>query len=72
MPNDFIVNIKLKKAAFWLNNNPELNISDITYKLGFSSPKYFSKCFKEQFGLTPSAYRKNDTLHEDEENDDEE
>lgn len=71
-PNDFIVNIKLKKAAFWLNNNPELNISDITYKLGFSSPKYFSKCFKEQFGLTPSAYRKNDTLHEDEENDDEE
>lgn len=71
-PNDFIVNIKLKKAAFWLNNNPELNISDITYKLGFSSPKYFSKCFKEQFGITPSAYRKNDSAKEDDENEDDE
>jgi signal transduction histidine kinase/ligand-binding sensor domain-containing protein/DNA-binding response OmpR family regulator len=57
-PNDFIINVKLKKAAGWLTNNPEYNISDITYMLGFSSPKYFSKCFKEQFGLSPSAYKK--------------
>lgn len=57
-PNDFILNVRLKKAATWLNNNPEYNISDITYMLGFSSPKYFSKCFKEQFGVSPSVYRK--------------
>lgn len=43
-----------------LTNHPELNISDITYTLGFSSPKYFSKCFKEQFGISPSSYRKSE------------
>lgn len=59
-PNDFIITVKMKKAASLLTNNPEYNISDITYMLGFSSPKYFAKCFKEQFGVTPSSYRKAD------------
>jgi signal transduction histidine kinase/ligand-binding sensor domain-containing protein/DNA-binding response OmpR family regulator len=59
-PNEFILNIRLKKAAFWLANSPEYNITDITYMLGFSTPKYFSKCFKEQFGVSPSAYRKDE------------
>lgn len=57
-PNDFIITVKMKKAMELLTNHPELNISDITYALGFSSPKYFSKCFKEQFGISPSSYRK--------------
>lgn len=57
-PNEFIQNVRLKKAASLLSNNPEYNISDITYMLGFSSPKYFAKCFKEQFGISPSSYRK--------------
>lgn len=57
-PNDFILNVRLKKAAFMLSNHPEYNVSDITYMLGFSSPKYFAKCFKEQFGVSPSTYRK--------------
>lgn len=56
-PNEFILTIKMKRATFLLINNPELNISDITYRLGFNSPKYFSKCFKDQFGLTPSDYK---------------
>ena len=56
-PNDFMITLKMKKATFLLTNNPELNISDITYRLGFNSPKYFSKCFKEQFGMTPSDYK---------------
>ncbi len=56
-PNDFITTMKMKKATFLLSNHPEFNISDITYQLGFSSPKYFSKCFKKQFGMTPSTYR---------------
>ncbi|GAB1415255.1 two-component regulator propeller domain-containing protein [Paludibacter sp.] len=57
-PNDFILNVRLKKAADWLTNNPEYNISDVTYMLGFSSPKYFSKCFKDLFGVSPSSFRK--------------
>ncbi len=56
-PNDFIITIKMKRASFLLVNHPELNISDVTYQLGFNSPKYFSKCFKNQFGLTPTEYR---------------
>ncbi len=69
-PNDFILNVKLKKAAFWLMNNPEYNITDITYMLGFSSPKYFSKCFKDQFGVSPSSYRKGGEEDDLEEQDD--
>ena len=57
-PNDFILTIKMKKAAGWLTNNPEYNISDISYMAGFSSPKYFAKCFREQFGVSPSTFRK--------------
>jgi AraC-like DNA-binding protein len=64
-PNDFIITVKLKKAAAMLTNNPEYNISDITYMLGFSSPKYFAKCFKEQFGVPPSAFRKTEEIVEE-------
>ena len=64
-PNDFILTIKMKKAASLLNNHPEHNISDITWMLGFNSPKYFAKCFKEQFGMSPSAFRKGDDSGEE-------
>ncbi len=57
-PNEFILTVKLKKAAELLSKNLEYNISDITYMLGFSSPKYFTKCFKDQFGVSPSVFRK--------------
>lgn len=57
-PNDFIQNIRLKHAALLLKTEHELNISDITYRLGFSTPRYFSKCFKELFGISPLHYRK--------------
>lgn len=56
-PNDFILNVRLKKAATYLSENPEYNVSEITYMLGFSSPKYFAKCFKEHFGMSPTEYR---------------
>jgi signal transduction histidine kinase/DNA-binding response OmpR family regulator/ligand-binding sensor domain-containing protein len=56
-PKDFIQNVKLKKAAELLVNRQDLLISDITYKLGFSSPRHFSKSFKELFGIIPSKYR---------------
>lgn len=57
-PNTFISNIRLKKAAEMLQNSPELNISEIAYNLGFSSPRYFNKCFKDQYGYAPQEYRK--------------
>ena len=57
-PNDFIMNVKLKKASVFLRDNMEMSVADIAYTLGFGSPKYFGKCFKEQFGISPTAYRK--------------
>ncbi len=58
-PNDFILNVKLKKASVFLRNNMEMSVADIAYALGFGSPKYFGKCFKDQFGVSPTTYRKN-------------
>ena len=57
-PNEFILNIKLKKASVFLRNNMEMSVADIAYTLGFGSPKYFGKCFKNQFGVSPTNYRK--------------
>jgi len=57
-PNTFISNIRLKKAADMLQHSHELNISQIAYHLGFSSPRYFNKCFKELYGYAPQEYRK--------------
>lgn len=57
-PNNFIMNLRLKKAAYFLLNASEMNISDIAYRLGFGNPQYFNKCFKELFGIAPTQYRK--------------
>lgn len=56
-PNDFILIIRLKRAAILLKNNPELSVSDISTAVGFSSSRYFSKCFKDVYQLAPLAYR---------------
>ncbi|MGN1217071.1 MAG: ATP-binding protein, partial [Phocaeicola sp.] len=60
-PNDFITNIRLKRGAHLLRNNPELNITEIAEKLGFSSARYFSKCFKDLYNISPLSYRKDKT-----------
>ena len=51
-PNDFILTIRLKKGALMLRNNPELNITEISDKIGFSSSRYFSKCFKDIYHVS--------------------
>ena len=57
-PNEFITSIRLKKSLQLLIDEPEMSVTDIGYKLGFSSPSYFTKCFREVFGITPVKYRK--------------
>lgn len=57
-PNDFILTIRLKKGAMMLRNNPELNITEISDRIGFSSSRYFSKCFKDVYHISPLSYRK--------------
>ena len=57
-PNEFILKVKLDEAMSMLKSQPELNISEISTTLGFSSPRYFSKCFKAFFGVSPQRVRK--------------
>ncbi|PWJ43215.1 DNA-binding response OmpR family regulator [Sediminitomix flava] len=57
-PSDFIRSVRLKRAAQLLNSS-ELNISEIAYEVGFLNPKYFSKCFKVEYGISPTTYLNN-------------
>jgi len=51
--HEFVV----KKAKQWLEQNTEMNSSEVAYELGFEYPNYFSKFFKKQVNLTPKEYR---------------
>jgi len=63
--NDFIKIIRLK-MAIKLMDERELTVSEITFNVGFNSHAYFTKCFREQFGKSPSEYFSgNDTETED-------
>ena len=52
-PNQFIRSFRLHRAHDLLKQN-SATASEIAYQVGFSSPSYFTKCFHEQFGYTPS------------------
>jgi signal transduction histidine kinase/DNA-binding response OmpR family regulator/ligand-binding sensor domain-containing protein len=55
-PLDFIRNIKMKRACMMLHTQ-QINLSEVAYAVGFSNPTYFYKCFKGEFGVTPSEYQ---------------
>jgi len=52
---EYIRNIRLKKAAMFLKQD-KLSISEVLYLVGFSTPSYFTKCFKEEYGMTPKEF----------------
>ena len=58
--NEFIRNVRLEKAKelIQLGDN---NINEISYKVGFSSPSYFTKCYKAKFGHLPTQLDKEAT-----------
>ncbi len=55
-PNAFIMSFRLEKSKQLLLENPEEGIAKIAYDCGFTSQQYFSKMFKEQYGVTPKKY----------------
>ncbi|MDO9375696.1 MAG: ATP-binding protein [Ferruginibacter sp.] len=52
--NDLIRTYRLQKATGMLVKG--MDISGVAYKVGFSSPSYFTQCFREQYGLTPTEF----------------
>lgn len=52
----FITSIRLKEAQRIIQSNPNILISDVATQVGFNTPKYFSKCFKKEFGVFPKEY----------------
>ena len=55
-PIEFIRIIRLKRAAQLLRESQQ-NVSEVAYQVGFNNPKYFSKYFKDEFGILPSVYQ---------------
>lgn len=52
----FINSIRMKEAQRIILSNPNILVSDVAIQVGFNTPKYFSKCFKKQFGVFPKEY----------------
>lgn len=57
-PNNFVKTIRLKRAAQLLKEY-NLEVSQVAYKVGFRDPRYFSKCFKKMYTVSPSEYHRN-------------
>lgn len=55
-PSDFIKHYRLTKAMELLTSSTA-SITEIAYKVGFTSPQYFAKCFKDEYNCSPRQYR---------------
>lgn len=59
---EYINNIKLENAKGMLLNNVNVEISEISAKVGYSSNTYFTTSFKKKYGITPSKFRLNNAI----------
>lgn len=55
-PNNYVRNKRLAVAEAMMRESSGNNVSDICYAVGFTNLSYFAKCFREQYGKTPSEY----------------
>lgn len=55
-PSEFIRIIRLRHAEQLLRKS-QLSVSEVSYQVGFNNPRYFSKYFKEMYGVMPSVYK---------------
>ncbi len=56
-PKEYLRIMRMKKAAELLSTQ-QYTVSEVTYMVGINDPFYFSRCFKAQFGISPSSYQK--------------
>lgn len=55
-PIEFIKEMRIKRAAQLIETG-EFNMTQISYMVGINDPRYFSKCFKSKYGMTPTEYK---------------
>jgi YesN/AraC family two-component response regulator len=55
-PIEFLKEVRIQRAAQLIETG-EYNFSEITYMVGINDPRYFSRCFKQKFGLSPREYK---------------
>jgi signal transduction histidine kinase/AraC-like DNA-binding protein/ligand-binding sensor domain-containing protein/ActR/RegA family two-component response regulator len=55
-PIEFIKETRIKRAAQLLESG-QLNVSEVSFHIGMNDARYFSKCFKQKYGMTPSEYK---------------
>jgi signal transduction histidine kinase/ligand-binding sensor domain-containing protein/DNA-binding response OmpR family regulator len=55
-PVEFVREVRFERAAEYIRDT-QLTVSEISYQVGIEDPRYFSRCFKQKFGRTPSEYR---------------
>jgi len=55
-PIEFIKEMRIKRAVQFIETG-EYSMTQISYMVGINDPRYFSKCFKQKMGMTPTEYR---------------
>lgn len=48
--------MRLNAATDILRKEPDIRIQELAFRVGFNTPKYFSQCFKKEFGMLPKEY----------------
>ncbi|MCW3786292.1 hybrid sensor histidine kinase/response regulator transcription factor [Plebeiibacterium sediminum] len=56
-PNELIRTTRIKKARMLLNKG-NFTVNEVSFMVGFNDPKYFSRCFTKENGISPATYRK--------------
>jgi AraC-like DNA-binding protein len=54
--SSFVRNIRLKVSCQIMREKRNIRVSELAFAVGFNDPKYFSICFKKEFGMQPSEY----------------
>jgi len=62
-PVELIKEYRINKSRLLLKTG-QFSVSEVAYKVGFSDPGYFSRCFREYFGMSPAEYLKKHNLRQ--------
>ena len=54
---EILQDMRMKRAKQLLTDTKDIRVSDVAYMVGFTNAKYFGKCFKEKYNITPSEFK---------------